>query len=152
MRMKKWRPFLFSTFSAVILLIIGTFIFYPERFFPDASLTYAESIKTNWGLTIPDPDQETTIKNERFAHGDGETITELYYEKSTDLQSIKNLSNSWMTGKEFEEKKKDLPPWIDDLIKEVNSETSYFYFKKDHNDYLILELRGNNVTVYESYI
>lgn len=77
---KKWKV-IWSACIAAILLVIGTFIFYPEWFFLGTSLTYSEAIQTNWGVAIPNPDQETTIKNERHFHGDGETITKLTYEK-----------------------------------------------------------------------
>ncbi|MCP3764407.1 hypothetical protein NLX67_18865 [Domibacillus sp. A3M-37] len=148
---KKWKIIL-SAFVVAILFLIGTFIFYPEWFFPGTSSTYAETIETNWGLVIPDPAEETLIKNEREFHGDGETITELHYEKSNDIQSIRNLSNSWISGGKFEVTKKELPNWINDLIKKVEKEANYFYLKKDRNDYIIFELKGNKVTVYESYI
>lgn len=147
---------------AVIFVVVGTIVFflylYPVFlisniiFSSDTPPTYAEVIEKNWGLVIPDPDEETLIKNEREFHGDGETITELHYEKSNDIQSVKNLSDSWMSGEKFEATKKVLPNWINDLIKKVDKEANYFYLKKDRSDYIIFEMKGHQVTIYESYI
>lgn len=149
---KKWK-IIWSAFIAAILFMMGMVIVFPEKFFPDISSTYAEVIKTNWGIVIPDPDQETTVKNEREFHGDGETITELKYEKPGDIQSIKNLSPSWMNGEEFEKAKKEFPPWISDLIKDADKDAEYFCLQKNEDDdYIIFELKGSNVTIYESYM
>ncbi|MEK4029453.1 hypothetical protein MKZ02_13075 [Pseudobacillus sp. FSL P4-0506] len=148
---KKWRA-VFFTFTGGFLLIIGAILVFPEWVFPELSPTYVQTLETNWGLLLPPPNKERVIKNTREFHGDGDAITELQYQQASDIQSIKHLSASWISGKKFKELKNQFPVWVSDLLTEVDNEAIYFYLRKAGSDYIVFELKGNKVTIYESYI
>lgn len=140
---------LFILMMAVYILA-GLFPFLKDVFFQEP-VTYAESIDMKWQLTIPDPDKEKIILNNRTFHGDGETVTELHYANMQDIQLIKSLSSSWVNGEEFAAIKKEFPHLAADLI-DVDKEADYFYVVKNGHDYLVFEVQDHDVTVYESYV
>lgn len=135
----------------VFIVVIGYIMAFPERLFPNLYPTYIETIESNWNLSLPIPDSENTIYNARDgSHGDGDAITELQYNDGTDIERIKGLSNDWVSGEEF--KISEFPTWVQDLIKNIDNDASYFFLQDDGFDYIIFELKGNKLTIYESYI
>ena len=120
---------------------------FPERWTPSLNPTYIETI---WNLSLPIPDSEKDIYSSRVDfHGDGDAITELQYDNPMDIQKIKDLSNDWVSGEEFNIA--ELPNGVRELIIDIDKSSSYFYLQ-DSYDYIFLKLNGNKLTIYESYI
>lgn len=118
------------------------------------SSTYVGTIKSNWAVTLPKPDHETTIMNTRGGiQGDGDAITELQYKSQSDIKQIKSLSKSWMDGKAFAIEEKSFPNQIKNVIKHVDTKAEYFYLTGPFaSNYVVFELKGHRLTVYESYL
>ena len=145
--MLKKRPIFLIIIMCFILMIGYVFIF-PEKFFE--SPTFLETIEANWGLSLPNPDKELYLMSSRDgSHGDGDAIHELYYNNSADIEQIKALSNEWISDEEFD--KGIFPEWVRSLIK-IDKDASYFYLQKYESDYIIFELKGNKLKIYESYM
>lgn len=141
---------IFTTIIVGVLLIIGSIIMFPERWTPSLNPTYIETIEANWNLSLPIPDSEKDIYSSRVDfHGDGDAITELQYDNPMDIQKIKDLSNDWVSGEEFNIA--ELPNGVRELIIDIDKSSSYFYLQ-DSYDYIFLKLNGNKLTIYESYI
>ncbi|MGE7604674.1 hypothetical protein ACQKL5_19725 [Peribacillus sp. NPDC097675] len=141
---------IFTTIIVGVLLILGSIIMLPERWAPSLYPTYIETIEANWNLSLPIPDSEKDIYSSRVDfHGDGEAITELLYDKPMDIQKIKDLSNNWVSGEEFNIT--ELPTGVQELIREIDKSSSYFYLQDSYN-FIFFELNGNKLTIYESYI
>ena len=149
--MKKKRRMIFTTIIVGVLLTIGYIIMLPERWAPSLYPTYIETIEANWNLSLPIPDGEKDIYSSRDgSHGDGDAITELHYDNPMDIQKIKDLSNSWVSGEKLNIN--ELPNWVRELIRDIDKSSSYFYLHKDSYDYIFFKLNGNKLTIYESYI
>ncbi|MDQ0233275.1 hypothetical protein [Metabacillus malikii] len=150
--MKNKRKMAFASIILVFLFIFGYITTLPEWLFPNVYPTYIETIETNWNVTLPMPDHEKILYNTRVNsfHGDGESITELHYENPTTLQAIEKLAESW--HRVDETTLKAFPEGVQELIKKRDKSASYFYLEEDGFDYIIFGIKGNKVTIYESYI
>ena len=149
---KKWRLILSSLIVGVIL-IVGYLIMNPEKWLPSLYRTYIETIELNWDVTLPIPVSEKDIYSSRNgSHGDGDAITELLYDVPMDIQKIKDLSNSWVSGEEL--RINEFPNWVQDLLRteSIDKDADYFFIQKDSRDFIIFKLNGNKLTIYESYI
>ena len=147
--MLKKRPIFFIIIMSFILMIGYVFLF-PEKVFKFEFPTYLESVEGNWGLSLPVPDKEVSLFSSRSGpHGEGDAIHELYYNNSADIEKIKALSNEWIIGEEFD--KEIFPEWVRILIK-IDKDASYFYLQEYESDYIIFELKGNKLKIYESYM
>ena len=143
---KKWK-IIISLVIIAVLLIIGYVMTFPKWLFP----TYIETIESNWDISLPNPDSKKYILDSRGGfHGDGDAITELQYNHATDIQHIKGLTDKWVSGEKFEIKK--FPTWVQDLIKNIDKDAWYFYLQESKSDYIIFELKGNKLIIYESYL
>ncbi|QQE78580.1 hypothetical protein [Alicyclobacillus sp. SO9] len=116
--------------------------------------TYVYSVKANWGVSLPKPDSETTIMSTRGGiQGDGNAITKLKYRSQSDINQIKSLSPSWMNAKTFAIEEKSYPNQIQNVITHVYTTAKYFYLSKPSlSNYIVFELKGHTLTVYESYL
>lgn len=146
---KKWK----IIFPIVVIMLIAYIMTFPKWLFPHLYPTYIETIERNWGISLPEPDNKETFYNTRGGlFGDGEAITVLVYKQSSDIQYIKDISDSWVSGEEFIE---EIPSWmrnsVQDIMKEIDNDAKYFYLRKDLTDYVIFKLKGNELTIYESY-
>ena len=141
---------IFTTIIVGVLLIIGSIIMFPERWAPSLYPTYIETIEANWNLSLPIPDSEKDIYSSRGSHGDGDAITELHYNNPMDIQKIKELSNYWVSGEELNIT--EIPSGVQELIRDIDKSSSYFYLHKNSYDYIFFKLNGNMLTIYESYI
>lgn len=139
--------------SVIIGLIIASVIIvFPNKFFPNLFPTYIQTIKANWGISLPKPTHITTIKNSRGGmQGDGTAITELQYKNQNDIQSIKNSSNSWVNFDTFIKEKNKFNPPMQKLLNNIDKNARYFYLKKNGTDYVVFQLQGHTLIVYESY-
>ena len=152
---KNWRM-IFSTIVLGVILIIGYLIMNPDRWlpsiYPSLFPTYIDTIEANWNVTLPIPNSEKNIYSNRGSHGDGDAITELLYEIPTDIQKIKDLSNSWVIGEEL--RINEFPNWVQDLMRteSIDMDADYFFLQRDSRDFIIFKLNGNKLTIYESYI
>ncbi|CAM5221268.1 hypothetical protein UACE39S_05250 [Ureibacillus acetophenoni] len=130
---KKWR-LIRSTLILGLIIIVGYLFINPDKWIPllnpSLSPTFLETIESNWNVTLPNPDREEKIFSNRGSHGDGNAITELHYETSTDIQEIKALSNSWISGEDFNIN--EFPNWVQDLMRteSIEKECSLFLFRK----------------------
>ena len=141
---------IFSTVILSFVLFLGYLLTFPQWIFPSLYPTYVETIESNWGLSLPIPDSEIDIFNSRGGfHGDGDAITELHYSNRSDLEKIKALSNEWRIGEKFE--RESFPASVRSLIKEIDNDASYFFLQKSDFDYVILKLKDNTLTIFESY-
>lgn len=115
--------------------------------------TYIGTVKTNWGVSLPKPDHQTTIMSNRGGiQGDGDAVTELQYNSQSDITKIKSLSKNWTDGTTFEKEEKTISENIGDVIKHVDPKAKYFYLRKNNSlDFVVFELNGYTLTVYESY-
>ncbi|MGN7477256.1 hypothetical protein ACTHOQ_05315 [Solibacillus silvestris] len=146
---KKQRIFMVVIMG--FILVAGYVLTFPQWLFPGLYPTFVETIESNWGLSLPPPEKEVDIYNDRGGfHGDGDAITELYYNNESDVELIKALSKEWVSGEKFETE--SLPERVLSLIKETDKDASYFFLQESGFDYIILELKGNKVTIFESYI
>ena len=140
----------------MLILIVGYLFLYPEKWIPllvpSLYPTFIETIDSNWNVILPIPNSEKKIMSDRGSHGDGDAITELYYETSMDIQQIKALSNSWVSGEKFNIN--EFPSWVQDLIRSesLDKGADYFFLEKNGQDFIIFTLNGNKLTIYESYI
>jgi len=115
--------------------------------------TYAYSVQVNWGVSLPKPDHETTIMSSRGGmQGDGDAITQLQYNSQADIRRVEVLSIDWVDGKTFAKEEQSFTGPIQNLIKDVDPQARYFYLEKNGSDYIVFELKGHAVTVYESYL
>ena len=146
--MQKKRPFFLIVIVSSIL-VMGYLITVPKWLFPSLYPTYIETIESNWNLTLPIPENEVDIHNSRGSRGDGDAITELHYDES-DIEKIKALSNEWISGEVFETG--SFSEEVRSLINEIDNDARYFSLQKSVSDYIIVKLKGNKVTIYESYI
>lgn len=158
--MKKKVITIFPIIIVGVILIIGYLIMNQERWLPILSPslysilypTYIKTIETNWDITLPIPESEKNIYSNRGFHGDGDAITELLYENAADIQKIKDLSNSWVSGEEFNIN--EFPSWVQDLMKmeSIDMGAHYLFLQKNSSDFIIFKFNGTKLTIYESYI
>lgn len=107
----------------------------------------------NWGVSLPKPNRETTMMSTRGGiQGDGNAITELQYNSESDIKQIESLSSAWIDGKTFATEEKSFGGQIQHVIKHINTQAEYFYLTKYGSDFVVFELKGHTLTVYESYI
>lgn len=147
---QKWK-IIISTIVVVCLFMLGGFIVFSNWFFSNLFPAYIETIELNWDVSLPPPNHKKTIESPRGGfHGDGDAITELQYDQAKDIENIKELSDSWINGKMLEAAL--FPDRIGELLSDVDHEAEYFYLKKNGTDYIIFELKGKKLTIYESYL
>ncbi|WP_017187293.1 hypothetical protein [Alkalibacillus haloalkaliphilus] len=149
--MKQKRKVIFITIIVGFVLIVGYIMAFPKWLFPSLYPTYIETIESNWNLVLPIPDSEETLYDTRGGfHGDGDAITELHYYEATDIKQIKALSNDWNSGEDLEIRY--FPNRVQDLLKKIDDDASYLFLQGDRFDYIILKLKDEKLTIYESYI
>ncbi|MDV2582931.1 hypothetical protein [Alkalibacillus haloalkaliphilus] len=149
--MKKKRKVILITIIVVFILIVGYIMTFPKWLFPSLYPTYIETIESNWNIVLPIPDSEDTLYDTRGGfQGDGDAITELQYYDATNIEHIRALSNNWISGEDF--KNKNFPIRVQDLLKNIDHDASYFFVEDDRFNYIILKLKGEKLTIYESYI
>ena len=147
--MLKKHPIL-SMLSLLFIFVVSSVVLFPEKFFPSLTPTYVETIQSNWNVTLPTANKLVYLLDNRTgSHGDGEAITELYYANSSDLNTIKAISNDWVYGEQFDINV--LPDSVQNLLGDVDDQALYLVLKEDM-DYLIIKLEDDKATLVESYI
>ncbi|KAA0548394.1 hypothetical protein FZW96_07405 [Bacillus sp. BGMRC 2118] len=152
---KEWRTLpnqegsLLVTYGSISIFGL-TLLTYFITFWPQLFPSYERSIHDHWEITIPETNEEEILQSIQGNRKEGEAMHTLEYGNEGEIEKLKELPVNWVSADVIG--KETFPPRIQKMIPTFNPNSTYAYVMKDGHDYLILELTGKRVTVYESYV